>query len=104
MGVVISEFVGLRAKLYCINSNTSLIKKAKGVKKCIVNKLSLDMYKNALMHDESFRDTMYLIRSKNHKVYTQKVNKLVLNASDDKRQILEGGYSTLPWGHYATMF
>lgn len=103
-GDIISEFVGLRAKLYCIDSRNTLIKKAKGVKKCIVKKLDIKKYKNALLYDKSYRDTMYFIRSLNHTLYTQKVNKLVLNASDDKRQLFNDSFSTLPWGHYSTMF
>lgn len=103
-GDVISEFVGLRAKLYCISSKSSLIKKAKGIKKSVVNRLDIERYKKALFLGEDFRDTMYTIRSKNHNVFTQKINKLVLNSKDDKRQLTEGSHLTLPWGHYSTMF
>lgn len=104
-GDVISEFVGLRAKLYCIETNKNCsVKKAKGVKKCVVKKLDINKYKDALFKNIEFKDSMYFIRSKNHCVYTQKVNKVVLNANDDKRQILNGSFKTLPWGHYSTIF
>ena len=103
-GEVISEFVGLRAKLYCISSQKSSIKKAKGIKKCVTNNLTLEKYKRALRRDKGLRDDMYVIRSKNHKVFTQKINKLVLSTNDDKRQIISKNYTTLPWGHYNTIF
>lgn len=103
-GDVISEFVGLRAKLYCIKSNKSSVKKAKGIRKPITKRLDIEKYKNVLDFNECLRDDMYVIRSQSHKLYTQKINKLVLNASDDKRQLVADCYSTLPWGHKSTLF
>lgn len=103
-GDIINEFVGLRAKLYCIKSQTAAVKKAKGVKKSITKKLNIEEYKRALFRHENLRDTMCIIKSKNHKIYTQKVNKLVLNSNDDKRQIAQNNIDSLPWGHYSTAF
>lgn len=103
-GDIISEFVGLRAKLYCINSLSTSIKKAKGVKKSVTNKLNIENYKRALRYNEQLRENMFIIRSKNHNVFTQKINKLVLSRDDDKRQILDDNCETLPWGHYKTVF
>ena len=100
-GDVISEFVGLRAKLYCINSEKSTIKKAKGVTKSVNKKLDLCRYKNALFFNECLRDDMHVIRSKNHKVFTQKINKLVLCRICD--QIMVNQIETLPWGHYSNI-
>lgn len=103
-GDVITEFVGLKAKLYCVNTLNSTIKKAKGVKKPVTKKLTIDKYRDILKHETTYRDNMYVIRSKNHKLYTQKINKLVLSGNDDKRQIQKEKYNTLPWGHYSTIF
>lgn len=47
-GDVISEFVGLHAKLYCIQSEKNTIKKAKGVTKPVTKKLDIEKYKRAL--------------------------------------------------------
>lgn len=103
-GDIITEFVGLRAKLYCVNSQKVSIKKAKGVKSSVTKKLDIEKYKKALFENESLRENMCIIRSCKHKIFTQNVNKLVLNNEDDKRQVKRGCVSTFPWGHYNTMF
>lgn len=103
-GEIISEFVGLRAKLYCIKSTNSVIKKAKGIKKPVTKRLDIQKYKNALICNESHRETMYVIRSQNHRVFTQKINKLVLNSNDDKRLLLNESFDTRPWGHRTSLF
>lgn len=103
-GDIISEFVGLRAKLYCIDSLASSVIKAKGVKSSTVKKLDIKKYKRALQYNECLRDDMCIIKSKNHNIFTQKINKLVLSRDDDKRQIMEDGSKTLPWGHHKTVF
>lgn len=102
-GEIISEFVGLRAKLYCLLSEKKTVSKAKGITKPVTKKLNFEKYKKALFSHENLRDDMYLIRSKNHQVFTQKINKLVLNADDNKRQIMKNVSKTLPWGHYRTI-
>ena len=43
---------------------------------------------------------MNVIRSYNHEVYTEEVNKVALCSDDDKRYILEDGINTLAWEHY----
>lgn len=102
-GDIISEFVGLRAKLYCIQSETATIKKAKGVTKPITKKLDLKQYKRALYCNETLRDDMFIIKSKNHQLFTQKMSKVILNREDDKRQIIKNCCETLPWGHCSTI-
>ena len=39
------------------------------------------------------------IKSKNHKLYTYKSNKISTSCYDDKRYILFDGINTLPCGH-----
>ena len=41
-----------------------------------------------------------ILRSYNHEVYTEEINKVALSALDDKRYILSDGIHTLAWGHY----
>ncbi|XP_047024710.1 uncharacterized protein LOC124633507 [Helicoverpa zea] len=103
-GDVISEFIGLRAKLYCINTLSDIVKKAKGVKKSVSKKITINKYKSALNCNINFRYPMFVIRSKNHKLYTQRINKVVLDGNDDKRQIKKNNAFTLPWGHYSSLF
>lgn len=102
-GRIISEFTGLRAKLYCINAESISIKKAKGAKKNVTKKLDMEKYKECLFHNKELRDDMYVIKSKNHNLYTQRLNKLVLSKSDDKRQLFKNTVLTLPWGHYSNL-
>ena len=41
-----------------------------------------------------------ILRSYEHEVYTEEVNKVALSALDDKRHILSDGMDTLALGHY----
>ncbi|XP_026322221.1 uncharacterized protein LOC113231895 [Hyposmocoma kahamanoa] len=56
-GDVIREFVGLRAKLYSLNSIKTRINKAKGVSKCVTKNLTLSQYKDSLFN---VKDLKYL--------------------------------------------
>lgn len=103
-GSVITEFVGLRAKLYCIKSVKTTIKKAKGVSKPITNRLQISDYRKALNSKDVVRHKMNMIRSIKHVLYSQQVSKVVLSSDDDKRQILPNKIETLPWGHCNLIF
>ena len=43
---------------------------------------------------------MNLIRSHNHEIYSETINKIALSADDDKRIIDADGISTRAHGHY----
>ena len=43
---------------------------------------------------------MNVIRSYNHEIYTEEVNKIALSPDDDKRHILEDGIHALALGNY----
>lgn len=103
-GDVISEFVGLRAKLYCINSLKTRITKAKGISKAVTNRLKLSHYYKALLSETKFKCKMNVIKSIKHVLYSQEIHKVALNRSDDKRQVLPNLTETLPWGHCNTIF
>ena len=100
-GKVIAEFVGLRAKLYSYRMHLgSEEKKAKGVKKSVIEKkITFDDYKRCLFSEEPQTRTMNVIRSYNHEVYTEEVNKIALDSQDDKRIILEDKISTHSHGY-----
>lgn len=98
-GDVIKEFIGLRAKLYSIQSMKCQIKKAKGVSKHITKYIKPSQYLHTLKDNLNVRLRMNLIRSMKHVIYSQNIEKLVLNREDDKRQIMSNQVSTLPWGH-----
>lgn len=99
---VISSFVGLRSKMYSIKvGGVEKVKKAKGVKKCVLKKkISFDDYVDCLMKSCSIDKTQRTFRSKRHKVFTIAQNKIALSPFDDKRIILENKIDTLPWGHF----
>ena len=102
MGKSIKEFVGLRAKLYSYKMfEGEESKKCKGIKKRVVEKsITHEDYKNCLLTGKEQVRKMNIIRSYNHEVYTEEVNKVALSAEDDKRYIMDDGIHTLAWGHY----
>ena len=102
-GKIIKEFVGLRAKLYSYKmyEGGEEIKKCKGIKKQVVeNSISHEDYKTCLRTGKEQLRKQNILRSYNHEVYTEEVNKVALSAMDDKRYILKDGVHTLAWGHY----
>ena len=101
-GKIIKEFVGLRAKLYSfIMDDGGEIKKCKGIKKQVVeSSISHEDYKTCLLTGKEQLRKQNILRSYNHEVYTEEVNKIALSAQDDKRYILNDGVHTLAWGHY----
>ena len=101
-GKQITEFVGLRAKMYSYRMNEKEEKKAKGVKKNVIKKgISFDDYYKCLIErvNPKYRK-MNLIRSQKHETYSETVNKVALSADDDKRVIGEDCISTLAYGHH----
>ena len=101
-GKLITEFVGLRAKLYAFKTlENKEIKKAKGVKKSVINQaINIEDYKRALFENETVYRKMNTIQSKKHDVFTTQINKISLSSNDDKRYILENNINTLALGHY----
>ena len=102
MGMVIDEFVGLRAKLYSYKMfEGKETKKCKGIKKSVVNKsITHEDYIKCLFTGKEQLREMNVIRSYKHEIYTETVNKIPLCSRDDKRYIQEGQTNTLALGHY----
>ena len=68
------EFIGLRAKLYCFNSSNQEIKKAKGVKKKVIERdIKMEEYKRALFNKE-----IIYKRMKNDDTIQSKISMLYL--------------------------
>ena len=101
-GKIIDEFVGLRAKLYSYKMfEGKESKQCKGVKKSVVKEsITHEDYKNCLFTGKEQLCKMNVIRSHNHDIYTEEVNKIALSSEDDKRDILEGLTDTLALGNY----
>lgn len=107
---IMTEFVGLRSKMYCVKAqevenmkvkNVEKMKKAKGVKKNVLkNQISFDDFLNCIQNNCTVIRFQNSIRSKLHKVFTVRQKKVALSPFDNKRYILQNKIDTLPWGHY----
>ena len=122
-GNIITEFVGLRSKLYaydvqeyegrceksfcdgscetksCIGNGG---KKCKGVKKAVVKScMSLENYKACLFDNKQHLARFNTLRSRKHEITTDRVTKIALSANDDKRLPIpdDPKYGTMAIGH-----
>jgi len=102
-GNKITEFVGLRAKVYAFKVNEHEIKKLKGIKKYVVARdIHFNHYKNCLVNRKQQKAEMNTFRSTKHQVQSVCVNKTSLSCYDDKRWLCPDGITTLAYGHYLT--
>ena len=101
-GVIMTEFVGLRAKCYSYVTEAGIeVKKNKGIPKSIVrHSMQHEDWKSCLFKGSVVRAHMNTFQSKNHEVHSMSKSKISLNAYDDKRYILCNGIETVPHGHY----
>ena len=99
-GVPITEFVGLRAKMYAYKTFEKEAARAKGITKVYRKGLKVDDYKRVLFHGESTFALQHSIRSFQHNLATIRFNKKALCAYDDKRWLADDGVSSLAYGHY----
>ena len=104
-GHIMTEFIGLRSKMYSVLiKSQNPIKKAKGVKGSVVKtKITFEDYRNCLFNQSTIRCQQCNIRSRDHIVRTEKMNKIALSPYDDKRYLLPNETDTLPWGHYSIL-
>ncbi|KAF4526717.1 hypothetical protein B566_EDAN015687 [Ephemera danica] len=98
---VITHFIGLRAKMYCIVYGDTTTKKAKGVKGTALKKqITFDDYYNCLFFDKEKYTSSRFIRSFGHQLKTVQQNKLSISGRDDKRFIHDNKVTTYAHGHY----
>ena len=99
-GQPISEFVGLRRKMYVFKCNNQENKRAKGISKITVKKdLRFEHYKQTLDNETKQLSSMTVIRSHNHQLFCENIVKLGLSAFDDKR-FLTDAVNSFAYGHY----
>ena len=100
-GDIITEFVALRPKAYSyITNDFTEMKKAKGTKKCVVNKmLRFDDYKKCLFNNGKVLKSQQRFKSENHEVYTENINKIALCCDDDKRIVTSDRITSYPYGY-----
>ena len=101
-GIPISEFVGLRSKMYSyIKDNQKGGKTAKGIKKNVIKKnITYENYRRVLFHNKQMHHTMKTIRSQNHQLGNYEINKVSLSCFNDKRYIHDNGKTSYAYGHY----
>ncbi|XP_029659117.1 uncharacterized protein LOC115233046 [Formica exsecta] len=101
-GAIMTEFVGLRAKMYTLRvDGREDAKRAKGVKRNIVARtITFDDYTRCLRDEIEMIRQQSCIRSKLHEVYTIRETKIALSPYDDKRYVVPETTDTLPWGYY----
>ena len=77
--MLITEFVGLRSKMYSyIKDNKKEGKTAKGIKKNIIkNEIKHKDYKNVLINNKQIHHTMKTIRSINHQLDNSEAMNLI---------------------------
>lgn len=102
-GQILTEFVGLRAKMYSTRVNAvDAIKKAKGVKRYVLKQnITFEDYVDCIQRCQHTSGNQNRIQSNLHNVYSITQKKKFLCPFDDKRKILADGINTLPWGHYS---
>ena len=75
-------------------------KKCKGIKKAVIKKhISFDDYVECLFSKKLQMRKMNVIRSRQHEIFSETVNKIALSADDDKRIIMDDRISTLAFGN-----
>ena len=96
-GKQITHLVGLRPKLYSFKiEESNEVRKCKGIKKNVVKKgINFEDYVQCLFSGEKQMRNMKIIRSENHDIYSNEINKVALSADDNKRKVMEDKIHTL---------
>ena len=97
------EVAANRAKTYAyLLDDDNEIKKAKGVKRCAIkHRLMFENYRDSLFNNNMIMCSQMRFKSDHHDIYTEEINKIVLNHTDDKRLQTFDGITTYPYGSNA---
>ena len=87
----------MRCKAYAFKCNNKSTNKLKGITRAQAKNIKFEEYYNCLFGKE-YQKTCdnYLIRSVNHDMFLQKVEKKTLSTFDEKRKY-ENAIESLPW-------
>ena len=98
-GKIMKEFCALRAKTYTyLMEDDNEIEKAKAVKRCVIKRrLMFEKYNDSLFNNETIMRSQPRFKSDHHNVYTEEVNKVALNSSDNKRLQTFDRVTTYPY-------
>ena len=87
-GVIATEFVGLKSKMYSIKKiNDKELNTAKGVNIAT----EFNEFKDVLFNKKIIRHKMKKIQAKKHKIRTYEIDKISLSYFGDKRYVLDDG-------------
>nr|CAI5858934.1 unnamed protein product [Callosobruchus analis] len=106
-GRIMTEFVGLKSKMYAIRlfftekekEIEKVIKKDKGITGAFLRRIIFEDCYKCLFNQVNLSINESLIRSKKHEVYTISQKKVALTSYDDKRIVNYVYTDTLPWGY-----
>ena len=74
-------------------------KKAKGIRRCVVKRrVMFENYKDSLFNNKTIMRSQLRFKSDHHNVYTEEVNKIALNSSDNNRLQTYDKIATHPYG------
>ena len=97
-GLVASEFVGLRPKVYSFMIDGKQKNTAKGIPRSVVKReCNHETYKKVLFENGTTEHTFKTLKSINHQVHTIEMTKKGLNSFDDKRFLMPDGITTKPY-------
>ena len=96
------EIVENRAKSYAyLLDDDNEIKKAKVKRYVIKRRLMFENYRDSLFNNKIIMRTQTRFKSDHHDIYTEEINKIALNYTDDKRLQAFDGITTYPYGSNA---
>ena len=97
---IITEFIGLKPKMYSFNFIENNIEINKNIHKGIKNSISLkhDEYKRSLYKEELIYKEFYNLQLNKQNIYLDKINKIALNPFDSKRNWINN-INSLPYGY-----
>ena len=97
-----NKFCAHRVKKYALKlDNNDEVKKAKNTKKCVIqNQLFFKDYVNVLFNKVPMIKSKSSFRSRNHEIYTEKINKIALSSNDHERRQDDNGINTYPHGYF----
>jgi len=100
----IKKFCALRSKVHTFytandeKKDLTLHSKCKGVTKAYKKELTFNNFFGCLQSVNQIVVSQFHIRSKDHKLYTTKVQRVAFGSFDDKRFIFSCGYHSVPYG------
>ena len=69
---------------FCLQDDSGKHKKAKGVNKYVVARISQNGYKDVLLNNKCLRNLINRIENKNYKIGNFEISKISLSCFDDK--------------------